>query len=60
MGFMRDVTVGSRWRVREFVDTREREWDSCEMIVEHYNKSPDPKLRIYNEGECDDELVYND
>jgi hypothetical protein len=27
-----------------FVDTEEREWDTYEMIVDYYDKFPDPKL----------------
>jgi hypothetical protein len=38
-----------------FVDTWEREWDAYKMIVDHYNKFPDPKLKIYNKGKCYDE-----
>ena len=35
----------------------EREWDTYEMIIDYYDKFPDPKLKIYQEGECDNEVI---
>ena len=34
----------------------ERSWDFYEMIIDYYTKYPDPKIKIYKECECDDEL----
>ena len=53
-GFDKELSLESQ---EEFVDTWEREWDTYEMIVDYYDKFPDPKLKIYKEGECDDEVV---
>jgi hypothetical protein len=44
----------------EFVDTREREWDTYKMTVDYYDKFPDPKWKIYKEGECDDKTINHE
>ena len=51
-GFNSELNMESQ---ENFVGTWEREWGTFEMIVDHYNQFPDPKLRLNNEGECDDE-----
>jgi hypothetical protein len=50
-----DEELNLECQEQSLYDIWERYWDFYEMIIDYYTKFPDPKIKVYKEGKCDDE-----